>query len=459
MPVAKRRNAFPLMVAVMATGLSFAAGASWARDIGVERATPGRAAPPPLSSRAAPLGIGDKLKVAFFETIDVGSAKHGERAGADAQGALRTFFQRMDLSGDYVIGPDGEISIPLLGQFSAEGRPVEALRVDLAAAFLNVMGRPADISVMVTERPPVYVVGAVKSAGAYKHVPGMIVLQAIALAGGHDRGEAGAVSLIESVREMERVNKAADQLRRLLARRVRLEAQRGELPAAPMPVQLARLAAEPGAQSYLATEKALLRIEEAKRQQQEKDVATRIAAARKEMEALERKLTHVDGQKDMRIDRLKDLQKLKDVGMVTSNSIVAVRTELSDIASHREDSVIAMLQAESRLAQAQEAKARLALEETEGITKAIAAVEQEIADVQEVIASAGALRRRLQGAAAGGMPAQTYEILRQSKDGTTTISATETSALMPGDVVKVGTAGAGSPTEPAPSDPYQARGD
>jgi polysaccharide biosynthesis/export protein ExoF len=439
MPVAMR-SAFPLMVAAMATGLSFAADACWARDLGVQRATAGTA--PPVASRAATLGIGDKLKVVFFETIDISGTRPGDRAGGDAQGALRTFYQRMDLSGDYVIEPGGEISIPLLGHFAVEGRAVEAVRSDLAAAFLQVMGRPADVNVMVSERPPVYMVGAVRNPGAYKYVPGMIVLQAIALAGGHDRGEAGAGTLIESVREMERLHKAADQMRRLLARRVRLEAQRGELPAAPMPVQVAKWAAEPGVQSYLATEKTLLRFEEAKRQQQENEVATRISAARQEIEALERKLQQVDVQKDMRVERLSDLQKLRDRGVVTSNSIVTVRTELSDIESHREDSVVAMLQAQGRLAQAREAKARLALEEAEGIARAIVAVDQEIADTQEVIASAGALRRVLQGAQAGGLRARTYEILRQSRDGTTTVSATEMSALMPGDVVKVSTAGA-----------------
>jgi len=106
-----------------------------------------------------------------------------------------------------------------------------------------------------------------------------------------------------------------------------------------------------------------------------------------------------------------------------------------------------MLQAEGRLAQAQEARARLALEEAESVAKAIAAVVQEIADTQEVIASAGALRRVLQSAQAGSLQARTYEILRQSKDGTTTVAATEMSALMPGDVVKVSTAGAEAPPE------------
>jgi protein involved in polysaccharide export with SLBB domain len=196
-----------------------------------------------------------------------------------------------------------------------EGRGVEAVRSDLAAAFLKVMRRPADVNVMGSERPPVDLVGAVRNPGAYKYVPGMIVLQAIALAGGQDRGEAGAASLIESVREMEHLHKAADQMRRLLARRVRLEAQRGELPAAPMPVQVARWAAEPGAQSYLATERALLRVEEAKRQHQENEVATRISAARREMEAIERKLEQVDVQKDMRVALLSDMQKLKDRGV------------------------------------------------------------------------------------------------------------------------------------------------
>ena len=62
----------------------------------------------------------------------------------------------------------------------------------LAVSFTSVIGRSANIDVKILERSPIYVVGPVKNPGAYKYVPGMIVLHALALAGGLDRGEGSA---------------------------------------------------------------------------------------------------------------------------------------------------------------------------------------------------------------------------------------------------------------------------
>src|SRR5262249_28260426 len=117
---------------------------------------------PQTSSGKALLGIGDKLKISFFETIDVASAKPGDRSSAEPPGTLRTFYQRMDLSGEYAIEEDGVISIPLLGRLQVAGRTLNDVRADLAASFADVMRRRADVNVTIIEQPPIYVVGSVK---------------------------------------------------------------------------------------------------------------------------------------------------------------------------------------------------------------------------------------------------------------------------------------------------------
>ena len=64
----------------------------------------------------------------------------------------------------------------------------DEVRADLAVSFTTVIGRSANTDVKISDRSPIYVVGPVKNPGAYKYVPGMIVLHAMALAGGLDRG-------------------------------------------------------------------------------------------------------------------------------------------------------------------------------------------------------------------------------------------------------------------------------
>jgi protein involved in polysaccharide export with SLBB domain len=407
-------------------------------------------APAPISPAKLSLEIGDKLKISFYEMIDVAAMKQGGRDGADPQGALRTFYQRMDLTGDYTVEQDGAISIPLLGRFQIEGRALDDVRADLAVSFTSVIGRSANIDVKIVERSPVYVVGPVKNPGAYRYVPGMIVLHALALAGGLDRGE-GVPGMVEGAREMERLRTMTLQTKQLLARRARLEAERDGVSTLPIPLQLARLAGEKTAQTFLATESAILRAEQARRQQQRREIASKLAAARNEVEALKSKLEQSEVQKEMRIERLNDLQKLKDRGLVTSNNVVALRTELSDIEARRQDYLVAIVQAEARLADAEEASPRLLSENTANLVIAIATVDKEIAAAQETMISARTLATILYKPNSGTPQAEAYEIVRQSRDGARTLPATETSPLMPGDVLKI-TSGTGAinPTSVSP---------
>ncbi|WGD49471.1 polysaccharide biosynthesis/export family protein [Bradyrhizobium sp. CB1650] len=427
---------------------------------------PQKSAPDAARTASSPgepsLEIGDKLKISFYETIDVGAAKQGGRDRAEPQGVLRTFYQRTDLGGDYTVEPDGAISIPMLGRFAVQGRALEDLRADIAVSFMSMMGRSANIEVKIAERAPVYVLGAVKNPGSYKHVPGMIVLHAVALAGGLDRGENNLTSVIEGVREMERLRSATVQVKQLLVRRARLEAERDGASSLSIPVQLASLGGEEAvAKTFIATENTILRAEQARRMQQVREVASKAESVRNEVEALRRKLEQADAQRDMRLERLGDLQKLKDKGWVTSNNVVTLRTELSDIEARRQDYLVEIAQAETRLADAEEAGPRLTSEDAANLAKAIAAIDREIASAQETMTSAKALVVVLQKTSSAAQ-AEGYEIVRQSREGPQTFQATETSSLMPGDVLKViaKTTSAVSPSllGPAPqSEPPQNR--
>lgn len=428
------RNSLLVLIATAVLGGDAASG----QVASPQRRAVNDSAPAPISPAKLSLEIGDKLKISFYEMIDVAAMKQGGRDGADPQGALRTFYQRMDLTGDYTIEQDGAISIPLLGRFQIEGRALEEVRADLAVSFTTVIGRSANIDVKIVDRSPVYVVGPVKNPGAYKYVPGMIVLHALALAGGLDRGE-GVSGMVEGAREMERLRTMTLQTKQLLARRARLEAERDGVSTLPIPIQLAKLAGEKTAQTLLATENTILRAEQAKRQQQSREIASRLAAARSEVEALKRKLEQSEAQKEMRIERLNDMQKLKERGLVTSNNVVALRTELSDIEAHRQDYLVAIVQAEARLADAEEASPRLVSENTANLANAIAAVDKEIATAQETMISARVLATILNRPSRGTPQAEAYEIVRQSREGAKTLQATETSPLMPGDVLKINT--------------------
>lgn len=439
MPAAAQRIILA-MVAILMSG----SGATHGQGILPQPGAVNDLALAPKAPARQPLEIGDKLKISFYETIDMAPTKPGARDG-ELQGALRTFYQRMDLGGEYLVEQDGTISIPLLGKLQAEGRTADEARSDLATAFVSVIGRNASIDLKIVDRSPVYVVGPVKNPGAYKHVPRMIVLHAVALAGGV--GDTSASGAVEGAREMERLRTTTLQLKQLLARRARLEADRDGIAASPLPIQLAKLAGEKTAQTFLDTENAILRAEQSKREQQGREIAARLAAARNEVDALKRKLEQSNAQKDMRVERLNDLQKLKERGLVTGSNVIALRTELSDIEARRQDYLVSIAQAETRLAEVEEASPRLSSENAASLANAMVTVDKEIAAAKETMVSARGLLSLLAKPGAG-MP-QAYEIVRQSKDGAMTLQATETTPLMPGDVLKISVSASASVTPTA----------
>jgi protein involved in polysaccharide export with SLBB domain len=338
-------------------------------------------------------------------------------------------------------------------------------------SFASVFGRNANVDLKILDRSPIYVVGVVKNPGAYKYAPGMIVLQAIALAGGLDRNPQNLSTMVEGVREAQRLRIATLQFEQLLARRARLVAEHDRVVASlsipsglaslqtpnetvsTSPVQLAKLDLEKTAGAFIATQSTILRAEEAKRQLQDREIALKATAARNEVNALKHKLDQFDVQKDLRTERLDAMQKLKDRGIVTTNNVLMLRTELADIEARRQDSLVAVVQAQARLSQAEGDSTKRSTEDSADLAKEIAAVDEEIAGAREAAISARSLMTILYRAnnPVGRSPA--YEIVRQTKDGAKKLRAAETAPLMPGDVLKVNpdNAAAASPSAIAPA--------
>ncbi len=385
---------------------------------------------------AAALGAGDRLRITFHETIDIRGGAPGGREDADSM--QRMFYQRADLSGDYTIDEEGVVSLPVLGRFQVTGLSPRDLEDQLKTAFTRAIGRPGDVSVAIQDRWPVYVVGAVRVPGAVKHAGHMTVLQAMALAGGLDRGN--AAELIEGVHEQERVGKLTRQLERLLSRRVRLEAERSGDAAMQAPQQLIALAGKDRAEALIAAERTLLELDQTRREQQRAEALAGLSTIRKEIEAMRAKLAQLDAESQIAGEHLDELRKLG--GLATRTTLFRTRSEVAEIETRRQDTHRALADAEGRLAQAEGALARLSLDHAAELARSIASTEDEIADMRGALDAAGLLADPLSRgglvtahAAAAARPA--YEIVRQGPDGPAVLPAQESTPLSPGDVLKI----------------------
>ena len=107
-----------------------------------------------------------------------------------------TVFNHQDLSGTFVIGGEGTISMPLIGQVQAGGKGLRELEDEIEAALKPDYLRNPSVSIEVLNYRPFYILGEVNEPGSYPYVAGMRVVNAVALAGGYtERASKGRVRI------------------------------------------------------------------------------------------------------------------------------------------------------------------------------------------------------------------------------------------------------------------------
>jgi polysaccharide export outer membrane protein len=97
-----------------------------------------------------------------------------------------TVFGQTDLSGQYDVGADGAVMLPLIGKLPVRGLTVDEVAATAGERYGKVMVQPKVTADIATYRS-VYVLGEVNHAGNFAFIPGLRVQQAIAIAGGFTR--------------------------------------------------------------------------------------------------------------------------------------------------------------------------------------------------------------------------------------------------------------------------------
>lgn len=124
-------------------------------------------------------------------------------AAAQQQATLRPgdaikveIWREGDLSGDFTVGVDGTVTLPLLGRQRLADIPLEMLRDTLTAQYRRYLANP---SINVTPVRRVSVLGEVQRPGLYGADPTFSLAAVVALAGGATPN--GNLNRIRIVRE------------------------------------------------------------------------------------------------------------------------------------------------------------------------------------------------------------------------------------------------------------------
>jgi polysaccharide export outer membrane protein len=140
-----------ILVAALCMGLSMIAPAAQAADAVHAADSP----TPPVYS----LGTGDQLHIIVY--------------GEDK------------LTGDYVVGSDGTVAMPLIGNIPASGKTVTEVQTAINASLAGGYVLDPHVSVQMLNYRPFFILGEVNHPAQYPYVEQMTVAQAVATAGGY----------------------------------------------------------------------------------------------------------------------------------------------------------------------------------------------------------------------------------------------------------------------------------
>lgn len=94
-------------------------------------------------------------------------------------------YNEPEISGEYQVDASGFISIPLAGRLRAAGFSADRLERIIVARLNDGVIRDPKVSVEVATHAPFYILGEVKKPAEIPYRPGLMVLDAIASAGGY----------------------------------------------------------------------------------------------------------------------------------------------------------------------------------------------------------------------------------------------------------------------------------
>ncbi|MDA9398980.1 hypothetical protein XH79_09425 [Bradyrhizobium sp. CCBAU 45389] len=353
-----------------------------------------------------------------------------------------------DLSGEYIITPDGVVSLPLIGNVNVVGLRLD----DLAQQISDRLQRRSEkaerpfAAVEITQYRPFSILGDVQRPGEYPFRPGLTVIQAITVAGGYYRPEVGLLRLDRDIALAKGdIRTLVQKQNRLLAREARLTAVIAGREDISLPAELrdqqdnpAIAAIAESEQAALAVEYGTIRSETAALEEVKTLYQQEIRSLRGQIEALSQEDSTIQTQ-------LRDMRSLSARGLALMPTLFNLERAAAQISNEKMNMQTAIVRAEENIALAEQRLRERTFERSRSNTRDLQQTRDEIADVRARIRTAGDLLTEAQISA----PAEARERLAEKtqrsgfilirKDGETTraLIAEETTPLMPNDIVKI----------------------
>lgn len=350
-----------------------------------------------------------------------------------------TFREWSAVSGDYLVGASGNLSLPFLGETPAAGKTTAEIAETISETLQQKFGlsqRP-ETSVELAEYRPFYVFGDVETPGQYSYAPGLTVIKAMSIAGGL-RNSSGQRAERDFLNAKGSYDVLADEKLRLLVKRARLTAEAQGKSSFETPKDLP---ASPELEAIVADESAVMAARQGRLKRQLEALDSLKQLLESEIDSLEQKSVTQRRQIDLAKKELSDIGSLAEQGLVVNTRILNTERTIADLEGRLLDLETAILRAKQDISQATQDAINLQDGLEADITGERQRVEADLAAAElKIDMNRGLMAEALSVAPALALTdeADVEIVVQRAVDGEVReIAAEETSTVNPGDVIKV----------------------
>ena len=390
------------------------------------------ACPLPASAAEYILGPQDKVRLKVYEW----------RASRDV------IFEWTALNDSFVVGADGTLFLPFVGQIRAEGTAPGDLARAIGDRLMQRMGlgRPPDVAVEIAQYRPFYIVGNVKLPGEFPYRPGLTVLQALGIAGGLPIRE-GDVSRLgrEFITGEGDVGLLALNNVSLLARKARLQSELAGSDDIAFPSELKDRASNETVALAMDQERKIFAIRKDALATQLRSLRELKDFLQQELASLEKQLTFHDKQIELIQKELAGVSNLVQKGLAVAPRELSLEGTVAQMQSDRLAAETSMLRVRQEMSKTDIEILNLNNQRSNEVAEGLRETQQQLNEVTNKSDTAVQLLHETQVAvpallalrqsAARAKPI--FTIVRPKDGGTDELAAQETTLVEPGDTVKV----------------------
>ncbi|WFU50055.1 polysaccharide biosynthesis/export family protein [Sinorhizobium terangae] len=344
------------------------------------------------------------------------------------------------LGGEFVVSEAGAISVPVIGTVTVGNLDKAQLAAEIAKRLQAKIGlvEAPETTVEIVEYPPVYVVGDVTTPGEYKFRPGLTVLQALAMSGGELRETSSGppqdnITLIGELRGIDNAQLRSN------ARIARLQAEMSGVEeiafAQPLNADTALVAAIQDQERIIFSTRANVVA------RQSKSLSELRGLLNQEIRVLEEKVKAAEASIEVAERELKGVKTLVERGVAVASRQSDLERALANDRANRLDFVTAIMRARQNISET--------TRNLEGLydnrqAEIASELQSEQATLEQLKLKRATMERLLFDRLSStgdpeprGGAATSFAIIRRGDGKIGEVPASETTALMPGDVVKV----------------------